>query len=81
MVTSLSLPSGLRQTLRAALLDMHAEPRGQQVLMCAGMSRFVGVSDSDYDPIRDMWRRAARVEPWLDVRPTGVGSSELQRPA
>ncbi len=37
------------------------------MLARAGMTRFVGVTDADYDPIRRMWRRAARLEPWVDA--------------
>jgi phosphonate transport system substrate-binding protein len=67
LVVSRALPHDLRDMLRAALLQMHAEPHGQQVLARAAMSRFVAVTDADYDPIRTMWRVAARVAPWLDA--------------
>ena len=66
LVASRALPQDLRQRVRAALLAMHADPHGHQVLARAGMSRFVGVTDADYDPIRTMWRAAARLAPWID---------------
>ena len=60
-VTSTQLPASLRAELRALLLCLHMEPRGNTMLARAGFDRFVAAEDRDYDPIRHMARKAAQV--------------------
>jgi phosphonate transport system substrate-binding protein len=60
-VTSKRLPASLRAELRALLLSLHLEARGNAMLARAGFDRFVAAEDRDYDPIRRMARKAAQV--------------------
>lgn len=48
------LPENLRSRLRDALLGMHLDPGGREILSSGRTARFVAVSDQDYDPIRTM---------------------------
>jgi ABC-type phosphate/phosphonate transport system substrate-binding protein len=43
-------------------LAMHEHAEGRRILESAGILRFGRMSDSDYDPIREMDRVAAPVE-------------------
>ncbi|HZD10541.1 MAG TPA: PhnD/SsuA/transferrin family substrate-binding protein [Candidatus Binatia bacterium] len=54
-------PQELRTKLRQILLEMHEDEEGRDVLRLAHVARFVLVQDKDYDPIREMARRAAHV--------------------
>jgi phosphonate transport system substrate-binding protein len=54
VVASRALPITLRERVRAALLSMHLDAQGATILEAAAVRRFVGVADSDYDPIRHM---------------------------
>jgi ABC-type phosphate/phosphonate transport system substrate-binding protein len=56
-----SVSSDVRQALREAFLSVEKDPRGQRMLEEAGMLRFAAVSDSDYDPIREMERVASKI--------------------
>lgn len=60
-VVSRRLPATVRSELRALLLCMHMDPRGRGMLVGAGLERFVGARDNDYDPIRIMARKAEQV--------------------
>jgi len=51
-VISRAVPRGFRRELQAALLSMHDDPLGRDVLGGSQISRFAAVSDADYDPIR-----------------------------
>ncbi|MEX1248833.1 MAG: PhnD/SsuA/transferrin family substrate-binding protein [Anaerolineales bacterium] len=57
-VVHVSVPLALRTRLHQALTQMHMEPEGKAMLESAGQSRFVAVIDRQYDPIREMYRRA-----------------------
>jgi ABC-type phosphate/phosphonate transport system substrate-binding protein len=57
-----SVSSDVRRALRQEFLQMEKDATGQRLLEDAGMLRFAGVSDEDYDPIREMERLAASVE-------------------
>jgi phosphonate transport system substrate-binding protein len=59
VVVGRRLPEPTRQRLREALLAMHHEPAGRAILADGLIARFVRVRDADYDPIREMVRRAA----------------------
>ena len=48
-------------TLRELFLQMDQDPDGRALLANNHMVRFAQVSDSDYDPIREMARRAESV--------------------
>jgi phosphonate transport system substrate-binding protein len=56
-----SVPADVRRALIEAFLSMDQDPRGQPILAAAGMLRFAGVTDRDYDPIREMERVAANL--------------------
>ena len=56
-----SVPPALRQTMTDALTTMHTDALGQTILRQASVARFAAVSDSDYDPIRAMLRRAGQL--------------------
>lgn len=54
-------PAPLRERLQQLLLEMHEDEDGRAVLRLARVARFVTVEDADYDPIRQMARRAENV--------------------
>jgi phosphonate transport system substrate-binding protein len=56
------LSENLRSRLLDALLQMHLEPRGREILAQGRTARFAAVSDRDYDPIRRMENLAESVE-------------------
>ena len=56
-----SLPQEQRQGLRGALLGMHHDRRGREILARGHIARFERVVDSDYDSIRRMAREAEPV--------------------
>lgn len=56
------LPGDLLDQLRQVFWTMHRDPWGSRILRRARMTRFVPVSDSDYDPLRKMTVEAAAVE-------------------
>ncbi|MEW6280080.1 MAG: PhnD/SsuA/transferrin family substrate-binding protein [Candidatus Eremiobacterota bacterium] len=60
-VASTRLPEELKRGLREALLGMHADPEGAEVLAGLPLLRFSPVSDPDYDPIRRMEAEAATI--------------------
>ena len=53
-VVTHGLPEELRSRLRNALLEMHLDPGGREILANGRTARFVAVTDHDYDPIRAM---------------------------
>ena len=53
-----TLAPELRAGLRDALLAMHSDAAGAQILAQWGISRFAAVGDAAYDPIRTMAKRA-----------------------
>ena len=55
-VVSTRLPGEVRLALRDLFIHLHADPAGQALLQKAGMARFAGVGDEDYNPIREMAR-------------------------
>ena len=55
------VPAVMRDKIRRILLGMEADEDGKAVLADLGMNRFVQVSDADYDPIREMARKARQV--------------------
>jgi phosphonate transport system substrate-binding protein len=57
-----SVPYEMQEVLRREFLSIHTRQEGQRILEAAGISRFVDVSDENYDPIREMDRVAATVE-------------------
>ena len=61
VVVSRTLPVAERQRLRDAFLRMHEDPEGQAILADGLLARFVPVEDRDYDPVREMVRRATAV--------------------
>lgn len=56
-----SLPADLREEIRAALIEMHADPEGAAILANWRIARFIAATDADYDPLRRMARAAADV--------------------
>jgi phosphonate transport system substrate-binding protein len=61
-VVTPSLSEELRSRLQHALLEMHLDPRGRQILAFGRTKCFVLVHDRDYDPIRRMERLAEGVK-------------------
>lgn len=55
------MPLPLRKSLRQLFLGLHDDDEGRAVLRLARIARFVEVRDEDYDPIRQMARRAQDV--------------------
>lgn len=64
-LVSKKLPVELRKTLRELFLKMDRDPEGCALLSSWHMARFAAVDDRDYDPIREMARRAETVQ--LDI--------------
>lgn len=60
-IMSRNVPLTMRHQVRALLLQMHENTVGAAVLAAGGMTRFVAVTDQDYDPIRHMVRVAGQV--------------------
>jgi len=60
-VTSKNTPLELRTALLELFSHMGQDPSGRELLKHARMRRFAPVSDSDYDPIREMARKAEGV--------------------
>jgi phosphonate transport system substrate-binding protein len=58
-VVSNSVSLALRTKLLQALLGIHQNAQGEEILARIGIARFVAVQDKDYDPIREMDRLAA----------------------
>lgn len=56
-----SVPVELRKSIRGAMMAMHENPAGKDILEKAQVKRFVPVQDRDYDMIREMARVAAKV--------------------
>ncbi len=61
LVISAELPDGLAADIRSLLLNLHTTTVGQELLASGYLDRFVAVSDSDYDRIRQMDKEAAGV--------------------
>jgi phosphonate transport system substrate-binding protein len=62
LVISRSLDPELRHRIRESILSMHLEQAGIKLLEKGNILRFQRVSDSDYNPIRDMAREAQRIK-------------------
>ena len=62
LVIARQIDPQLADRLKAALLEMHKDPHGRQVLVHAQIRRFQEVSDADYDAIRDMFRIARTIQ-------------------
>ena len=58
VVVSSRVPEALRARLGEGFLTMHEDPEGRAILANGLVMRFVPVRDADYDPIREMVRRA-----------------------
>jgi len=59
VVVAARRPEALKARLREVVLGMHGDPEGRAILADGRIARFVPVRDADYDPIREMLRRAA----------------------
>ena len=75
-VISRTIPAPLRELLRGALLTVHEDPAGRELLASARLARFTAVNDRDYDPLRRMTELAETVS--LGPVPSG---SRLRRSA
>lgn len=56
-----SIPVKLKEQIRRSLTEMDSDENGKEVLASLEIKRFARVSDQDYDPIREMARKASRV--------------------
>lgn len=57
------LDAALKNRLKDALLNLHAEPEGQAVLKIFGAMKFIETSKDDYQPVFEMLRKAG-----LDIK-------------
>jgi len=55
------IDDSIKNVLRAALIDMHKDPAGREVLEAFGARCFIATSDGDYKPVFD-YARAARID-------------------
>lgn len=53
-----TLPPALKAQLRSHFLEMHLDPTGRKILQQGAIARFVAVTNSDYNPIREMAQQA-----------------------
>ncbi len=60
-VASHTMRPSARRALKRALLAMHVDPQGAEILAQVRCARFVSVRDRTYDPIRRMAANADRV--------------------
>ncbi len=58
VVVTARRPAAVKGRLREVFLTMHEDPEGRAILADGLLARFVPARDSDYDPIREMLRRA-----------------------
>jgi phosphonate transport system substrate-binding protein len=58
VIVARGLDPARKARLRELFLGMSSDPTGRAVLAAGGMRGFVPVQDADYDPIREMARRA-----------------------
>lgn len=58
-VANRKLPDAQRRTLRAALLQLHKDPKGAEILtsITPGVTALVPVQDSDYDTLRTVLKK------------------------
>ncbi|MFO7538180.1 MAG: PhnD/SsuA/transferrin family substrate-binding protein, partial [Chloroflexota bacterium] len=61
LVISKSVPASLREEIKQMLAHMHREENGCALLQKTNLKRWAIVSDSDYDPIREMATIGARI--------------------
>jgi len=61
-VVAKHLPAELKRRLRSALLQMHEEVQGSEILADGLIERFVAVQDSDYNQVRLTARNAEQVQ-------------------
>ncbi len=64
LVISKRLPKSIRETIRTAVLNMHNNSLGRQLLEQGMLSRFMEVNDNDYDIIRNLDQVSRRVTDW-----------------
>jgi ABC-type phosphate/phosphonate transport system substrate-binding protein len=57
------LDGSLKETLKAALLNMHTDPEGARILKEFGAQRFIETKDSDFKPVYEYARNIG-----LDLR-------------
>jgi phosphonate transport system substrate-binding protein len=67
IVVARQLSPALKSSLRALLIDMDQDPEAKAQLARGCIERFVAVTDSDYDPIREMVA-AAEVSGFMVLR-------------
>jgi len=58
LVASKRLDPALRESFRNAVLSMHETPEGKKILADLGIDRFVPLRMEDYEPVRQIARRA-----------------------
>jgi phosphonate transport system substrate-binding protein len=62
------VPVPLRAEIRKCLMTLHEHPAGRAILHTGHTERFAGVTDHDYDPIRQMLRLTERR--FASIQPT-----------
>lgn len=60
-VVASSIPPSVEDAVCGVYLQMHTDPKGRAILAEGQMDSFVQVEDPDYDPIREMARKAEQV--------------------
>lgn len=55
------IEESVKHALKTALIDMHKDPAGREVLETFGAKRFIATTDSDYKPVFD-YARDARID-------------------
>ncbi|MCX6621235.1 MAG: PhnD/SsuA/transferrin family substrate-binding protein, partial [Acidobacteria bacterium] len=66
-------PNPLRQELIDAMLSLHKDPRGHQVLMVFKTDRLVPIQPGDLDSARELWRDYERLPGSSPSRSSSAG--------
>jgi len=64
VVVPRNLDQGLRDKMKQAFLNMHRDPKGQEILQHMKIDKFVMIDDKAYDSVREMqdWLKTKNVE-------------------
>ena len=79
LVISRSVSPSIRSALTRAVLEMHLDAAGAQILASAAIKGFVPATNADYEAIRAMHRLASSVEPWPTPEPVIGGTASAAK--
>jgi phosphonate transport system substrate-binding protein len=74
-------PHPYQKELLDAMLSLHEDPRGRQLLMVLRTDRLVRIQLGDFDSARELWRDYSRLPAARPYRTAGSGPAAESRPA